>query len=59
MESYSSGSRGVTRNLVGREISLPGFKSLTLRQKGEQQHLVAVLLYELILILLEIQFRKI
>ncbi len=59
MESYSSGSRGVTRNLVGREISLPGFESLTLRQKGEQQHLVAVLLYELILILLEIQFRKI
>ena len=33
LESYSSGRRGVTRNLVGHEILPPGFKSLTLRQK--------------------------
>ena len=33
MESYSSGRRGVTRNLVGHEKLPPGFKSPTLRSK--------------------------
>ena len=33
VESYSSGRRGVTRNLVGHEILPPGFKSLTLRHE--------------------------